>query len=149
MSGESVWQDALRDILEVRPIPRLQYALKSMSSLELRNACVRLAAQETYYKSSGDRPLQILSEFEPSYFSRPHAVPGGDYFITRSADWCTLMLYSTLSPNEPKGVLIPNSELEIKRWRMISISADEILVLVVYKDRRKTHGYALSAWLLS
>jgi hypothetical protein len=145
MSGETIWRVALRDILEVKPIPRLQYALESMSPSDLRNTCVRLATQEMYYKSSGDRPLQLLSEFEPNHSPRASAVPGGDYFVTRSADWCTLMLYSTLFPNENKGVhLIPNSEQEIEHWRMIPVSANEVLVLAVYKVKQAGHRYALS-----
>jgi hypothetical protein len=128
---QAVWKAALRDILEVKPIPRLRFALATMSSEELKTACVRLATQERLFTADSPRPLQNLFESDVSLHSIPVPVPGGDHFVIISSTRRKLMLYSSVDSTYQKvGLLIPKSDSIISQWTMVAISVDEVMVLI-------------------
>jgi hypothetical protein len=135
VSAQSVWRVALHDILDVKPIPRLRFALAAMSSEQLRDACVRLAAQERLFTSPSPRPLQVVFEHDASRHSAPVSVPGGNHFVTISSCRRQLVLYASVNLGyEEVGFLIPESKSRIDGWKMVAISSDEVMILIVNVD---------------
>jgi hypothetical protein len=142
VSTVSVWRLALRDILEVKPIPRLRIALATMSSDQLKSACVRLAAHELSYATVSHPPLRMLREIEVGPHGPPippeggHSamfpvpVPGGDHFVILSRNRRKLLLYSSLCPDAGNTLLLPASKFSIRQWSMAAASADEVMVLI-------------------
>jgi hypothetical protein len=134
----AIWRSALRDILQIKPIPRVVFAMDSMSLEELRSTCIRLAMQDASTLSIRQRPLKLVGEVDVTHYVHPVLIPGGAYFVTLSSSKRKLVVHPTSPPNSILSTpLVPRSKSEIRHWRMIPCSADEILVVVVCADGQK------------
>jgi hypothetical protein len=133
---QAIWRSVIRDILTVKPLPRLTYAYHTMTLEELVDTAKRLAAQDRLLLQNYQRPLTLRNSFGIDTISHgfsfnqvPVLLPGGDYFVLPSASMKRLCVYKT--DDASKGnyhLLIPRSSHPIYLWKAIPISADELLV---------------------
>jgi hypothetical protein len=131
--NKSVWFNALRDILVVRPLPRLQYALPSMTRAELMEACVRAYRLERVFGHSTHdvavrRQIPLIEWIYPR---SAWIVPGGKYYILFEDEGRKLGLYDVDIGNKVMDVFHiaspPQGSLAM-RPRIVPVSSESFLL---------------------
>ncbi|KDQ26160.1 hypothetical protein PLEOSDRAFT_160747 [Pleurotus ostreatus PC15] len=129
-----LWSIALRDILEIRPIPRLSYALDDMSLEELLKATIRLNALDK--KNRGlDPDVKLIQISSIDVGTAPVFVPGGRHFVTVQEPDDSFFIHdfgtSDLSAGRP---FLPRFEHQVVYWRMVPVGATEFNIAVATLD---------------
>ncbi|KAF9492398.1 hypothetical protein BDN71DRAFT_1451607 [Pleurotus eryngii] len=147
LQDRSIWLLVLRDILEVRPIPRLCLSLDAMELDEIMTATLRLTTLDR--KIRGVDPIAtftISRSFEVIDLF-PVPLPGGRHFVTLQDSERKLVVHDwdaiTLEEGRP---LVSPSKHPICFWRAVPVSSTAINVVVVSLeelDERDFHGRAL------
>jgi hypothetical protein len=135
-----IWQEIIRDILTVKPLPRLRMAYRTMSTEGLINAAIQLAAQDWLFSHHSPRPLRVrhayqvddVSDKKPTHHRQPVPIPGRRYFVMLNRSRTRLRLYETDAGSiETYKQLVPDQPDPISHWRVIPTSPDEVLVALV------------------
>ncbi|KAL4256361.1 hypothetical protein AB1N83_011956 [Pleurotus pulmonarius] len=136
----SVWLLALRDILEVRPIPRLSFSLDEMDLDEIMTATLRLTSLDR--KIRGVDPItsfKIARSFdEDNLFSVP--LPGGRHFVTLEDSSRKLVAHDWDADTLREGrLLVPPSAYPIYLWRAIPVGSTSTNVAVASLEEFEDH----------
>ncbi|KDQ22689.1 hypothetical protein PLEOSDRAFT_163582 [Pleurotus ostreatus PC15] len=127
-----IWLLALRDILEVRPIPRLSFSLDEMDLDEVMTATLRLTTL--------DRKLRGVDQITTFKIARsfhadgliPVPLPGGRHFLTLQNSERNLVVHDWDADTLTDGrLLMPPSEHPIYLWRAVPVSSTTVNVVVV------------------
>jgi hypothetical protein len=86
MSERSVWLDALRDVLEVIPLPRLRHVLPCLSSSELRTKAAMISRLDDLWSRGASHPAHIESYRPSSGIIAIEIMPGGDWVLNLFQD---------------------------------------------------------------
>lgn len=86
MHERSVWLNALSDLLEVVPLPRLNYELATMSSSALRMKAVTLSQFEKTWALESIRPTKIEAYRLSADISGVEILPGGNWIVKLSTE---------------------------------------------------------------
>ncbi|KDQ22677.1 hypothetical protein PLEOSDRAFT_1109777 [Pleurotus ostreatus PC15] len=128
----SIWLLALRDILEVRPIPRLSFSLDEMDLDEIMTATLRLTTLDR--KTRGADPIAAFTpcrSFDVSGLV-PVPLPGGHQFVTLRDSKRELVVHNWNADILGQGrLLVPASKYPIYLWRVVPVSSTTINVAVV------------------
>ncbi|KAF4588118.1 hypothetical protein EYR38_010083 [Pleurotus pulmonarius] len=132
----SIWLLALRDILEVRPIPRLSFSLDGMDLDEIMTATLRLTTLDR--KLRGVDPIttfKIARSFDADGLI-PVPLPGGRHFLTLQNSERNLVVHDWDADTLRDGrLLMPPSEHPIYLWRAVPVSSTTINVVVVSLEK--------------
>ncbi|KAJ8689085.1 hypothetical protein PTI98_013148 [Pleurotus ostreatus] len=132
LRDRSIWLLVLRDILEVRPIPRLCLSLDAMNLDEIMTATLRLATLDR--KLRGADPITTFTTTRSLEANGlfPVPLPGGRHFVTLQDSERKLVVHewaaNTLEEGRP---LVSPSEHPIYFWRAVPVSSTAINVVVV------------------
>ncbi|KAL4257031.1 F-box domain-containing protein [Pleurotus pulmonarius] len=132
LQDRSIWLLVLRDILEVRPIPRLCLCLDEMNLDEIMTTTLRLTTLDRKIRGIDPittfttiRSLNVIGIF-------PVPLPGGRHFATLQDSGRKLVAHrwsaDTLEEGRP---LVPPSKHSIYFWRAVPVSSTAINVAVV------------------
>ena len=132
MRDRSIWLLALRDILEVRPIPRLSFSLDEMDLDEIMTATLRLTTLDR--KLRGVDPIttfKIARYFDADGLI-PVPLPGGRHFLTLQNSERNLVVHDWDADTLRDGrLLMPPSEHPIYLWCAVPVSSTTVNVVVV------------------
>ncbi|KDQ22685.1 hypothetical protein PLEOSDRAFT_1109785 [Pleurotus ostreatus PC15] len=144
VQDRSIWLLALRDILEVRPIPRLSFSLDERDLDEVMTATLRLTTLDR--KIRGVDPIttfRIARSFDEDLLF-PVPLPGGRYFVILQDSERKLVVHDwdadTLREGRP---LVPPSAHPIYLWRAIPVSSTAINIAVASLEDSKDHVQSL------
>ncbi|KAF4580734.1 F-box domain-containing protein [Pleurotus pulmonarius] len=135
VQNRSLWLLVLRDILEIRPISRLSFALDDMSLEELMKATIRLNALDKKIRGlDPDVKLTQISSIDKCTI--PAFVPGGRHFVTvQEESGFSFFIHdfgtSDLSIGRP---FLPRFEHEVVYWRMVPVGATAVNIAVATLD---------------
>ncbi|KAF4588170.1 F-box domain-containing protein [Pleurotus pulmonarius] len=142
LRDRSIWILVLRDILEVRPIPRLCLNLDEMNLDEIMTATLRLTTLDR--KIRGVDPITtftIIRSFEVIDLF-PVPLPGGRHFVTLQDSERKLVVHdwdsNTLEEGRP---LVSPSEHPIYHWRAVPVNSTAINVVVVSLEELDEHDF--------
>jgi hypothetical protein len=109
-----------------------------MTSSELRDTAIRLAAQDKLMRQDRKSPLALQHSFHvdsigegDSFHQIPVLLPGGKYFVLPDLSMKELRVFKTDGTPESVGLLVPKTSRPIFYWSAIPTSADELLVATV------------------
>ncbi|KAL4256362.1 F-box domain-containing protein [Pleurotus pulmonarius] len=128
----SIWLLALRDILEVRPIPRLSFSLDEMDLDEIMTATLRLTTLDRKLRGVDQiTTFKIARSFDADGLI-PVPLPGGRHFLTLQNSERNLVVHDWGADTLRDGrLLIPPSEHPIYLWRAVPVSSTTVNVVVV------------------
>lgn len=132
MRDRSIWLLALRDILEVRPIPRLRFSLDEMDLHEIITATLRLTTLDR--KIRGADPITAFTPYRSFDVSGlvPVPLPGGHQFVTLRDSKRELVVHNWNADTLGQGrLLVPASKYPIYLWRVVPVSSTAINVAIV------------------
>ena len=81
MNQRSIWLDALRDVLEVIPLPRLYHVLPDLSSSELRDTAAMISQLDNLWGRDTIHPAHIESDRPRPGIIAVEIMPGGDWVL--------------------------------------------------------------------
>ncbi|KAF9495538.1 hypothetical protein BDN71DRAFT_869587 [Pleurotus eryngii] len=128
----SIWLLALRDILEVRPIPRLSFSLDEMGLNEIMTATLRLTTLDRKLRGVDQITTFTLTQSFDADDLVPVPLPGGRHFVTLQNSDRNLVVYDWDADTPRDGrLLMPPSEHPIYLWRAVPVSSTAINVVVI------------------
>ena len=132
MRDRSIWLLALRDILEVRPIPRLSFSLDEMDLDEIMTATLRLTTLDRKLRGVDQiTTFKIARSFDADGLI-PVPLPGGRHFLTLQNSERNLVVHDWDADTLTDGrLLMPPSEHLIYLWRAVPVSSTTVNVVVV------------------
>jgi hypothetical protein len=139
LADSAIWRDALRDILLVKPVPRLLLTFETMDQDKLIQVVTRLAAQDHVLTRHSDRPCRISHSiplpgmrYAQRSWHKPTPLPGGEYFVLSSESKRALRVYSVLARSLDESIpLIPEQEYPIHVWKVVAKTSGELCVAIV------------------
>jgi hypothetical protein len=132
--NKSIWVRTLRDILRIRPIPRLLYALPTMAVAELVQACVRAYRLEKALGGNVTHCFTLRKQLELTELINPGSllvVPGGRHYVLFLDHQSEISLFESESGRQVMEILkykdIHKRRVCI-RPKIIAISASDFLL---------------------
>ncbi|KAL4257332.1 F-box domain-containing protein [Pleurotus pulmonarius] len=134
VQNRSLWLLVLRDILEIRPIPRLSYALDDMSLEELMKATIRLNALDKKIRGlDPDVKLTQVGGFDAHRAAI--LVPGGRHFVTIAEPKLDFFIHDFRAKDLSAGrPFLPHFEHRVMSWHMVPVGATIVNVAVATLD---------------
>ncbi|KAF7432523.1 hypothetical protein PC9H_004464 [Pleurotus ostreatus] len=137
VQSKSLWLLVLRDILEIRPIPRLRFALDDMSLEELMKATIRLNALDKKIRGlDPDVKLTQVGGFDADLAAI--LVPGGRHFVTIAEPKLDFFIHDFRAKDLSAGrPFLPHFKHRVMSWRMVPVGATIVNLAVVTLDMER------------
>lgn len=136
-SNRLIWTEAMRDIISVKPMPRLSDVLPDISTETLIETVIRIARQDLTFSRSAIK-LQEISRISTDNIDYAHLVflPGGRHFICTDGTNSQIFCYSVTAKDTSSGDIVwpnhnPVSLSHIVKIRVTQYSVDIILLAVL------------------
>lgn len=136
-SQRTIWTDIAKDIIEVKPMPRLASVLGSINTEHLIAAVVGIARRDTQFCKSTAALREIASIYaKGSSVDHVAFLPGGTHFVCSEDEYRQVSYHCISAQDISSGHVIWPSDahqapVRIAQVRAIQYTADTILLALL------------------